>query len=502
MKGRVIIWVVGLIWGIFLSGCTAHEQRGKLVYEQYCGGCHQLPSPSMLSKSVWETTVLPEMASRLGLSINGYDPYEGLSWINKSLISQTQTYPEQPLISIEEYTQLHQYLLANAPEKLEEGIRPAVKQPTQLFEEESISLDQKAGSDISMIQYDPLYHEFKIGTIGGLLIRLGDETRDTVAKTYSPVVSWDYLGDEEVIAEIGILPPSQIREGTLGLRKGDNIIPFANTLHRPVDFHVADLDGNGTEEIVVCEYGDYTGSLTLWVQNEVGKYTSESLLDLPGAIRVVAEDMDDDEKLDLVVAYGQGKEGVIIFYQEDSLTFRPEQVIEESALFGTSWMEVVDFDFDGDLDLVLAQGDNADYSYELKPYHGVRLYLNDGANHFEENFFFPLYGATRILVRDFDEDGDMDLVACAYFPDFQEGREEAVIYLDNQDGESFVPHKVALAEHGRWITAEAGDYDGDGDLDILLGSFTHTPTPVPTEVKQIWNAPDAPDLLLLRNVLR
>lgn len=502
MKGRTITLGIGLILGLLLPGCNSDEQRGKLVYEQYCGSCHQLPSPRMLSKSVWEATVLPEMASRLGLSINDYDPYEGLSWINKSLISQTKTYPEQPLISIEEYTLLHKYLLANAPEELDQGTRPGPVQPSQLFEEKSISLDQKGGADISMIQYDVLGEDFMIGTIGGHLIRLTAETRDTVAKTYSPVVSWTHLEGEELIAEIGILPPSQIREGSLGIRKEENILPIASTLHRPVDFHVTDLDGNGTEEIVVCEYGDYTGALTLWVQDEAGKYISEPLFDLPGAIRVVAEDMNGDEKLDLVVAYGQGNEGVFIFYQEDSLAFRPEQVIQEGALSGTSWMELIDFDFDGDMDILLAQGDNADYSYELKPYHGVRLYLNNGTNHFEEDFFFPLYGATRVLARDFDEDGDMDLLACAYFPDFEKGHDEAVIYLDNQNGESFVPHKAAFGGHGRWITADAGDYDGDGDLDILLGSFTHTPTPVPMNIKQIWNAPDAPDLLLLENTLR
>lgn len=502
MKESVVVLGVALLFGTIFFGCNTDEQRGKLVYEQYCGSCHQLSSPDMLSKSVWEATVLPEMACRLGLSINGYDPYQGLSWINKSLISQTKTYPEQPLISIEEYTLLHKYLIANAPEKLHQGSRPSVGKPSPNFEEESISLDQKGGSEISMIQYDTLNHDFKIGTIDGTLIRLHEKSRDTLAKTYSPVVSWTTLEGEELIAEIGILPPSQIREGTLGVRKGENILPIARTLHRPVDFHVADLDGNGTEEIVVCEYGDYTGALTLWKQDEEGKYISESLLDLPGAIRVLAEDMNGDEKLDLVVAYGQGNEGVFIFYQEDSLTFRPEQVIQAPALYGTSWMELVDFDADGDMDIVLAQGDNADYSYELKPYHGVRVYLNDGTTHFEEDFFFPLYGATRVLARDFDEDGDMDLAVCAYFPDFEGGPGDAFIYLDNQDGETFSMHRAELGGHGRWITAEAGDYDGDGDLDILLGSFTHTPTPVPMNVMQIWNAPDAPDLLLLRNKLK
>lgn len=504
MKWQALVLGIVLIGGTILSGCDSDEQRGKLVYEQYCGGCHQLPSPNMLSQSVWETTVLPEMACRLGLSINGYDPYEGLSWVNKSLISQTGTYPEQPLISVEEYTLLHKYLIANAPEELDQGKRPSKAEPLLTFEEEAISLDKTGGANISMIQYDRLNHEFKVGTIDGELIRLNEQLRDTLATTYSPVVSWTRLEGEELIAEIGILPPSEIREGTLGVRKGENILPIANALHRPVDFQVADLDGNGTEEIVVCEYGDYTGALTLWKQNEEGKYTSESLLNLPGAIRVLAKDMNGDNKLDLVVAYGQGNEGVFIFYQEDSLNFAVEQVIKSEALYGTSWMELVDYDQDGDLDIILAQGDNADYSYSLKPYHGIRIYLNDGEGRFEEAFFFSIYGATRVLAQDFDEDGDIDLAVCAYFPNFEGAPEDAFVYLDHEDGTvfGFTAYRIHSASLGRWITAEVGDFDGDGDVDILLGSFTHTPTPVPMNIQQAWNAPDAPDILLLRNSLR
>lgn len=458
----------------------------------------------MLTKSIWEAHVLPEMASRLGLSVNGYDPYVGLSWVNKSLIAQTGTYPPQPVISVEEYSLLHKYLIANAPEELILGKRPEGKGLLQGFSEESIVLDSKEGAMVSMVQYDGTDHAFMIGTVGGGLISINELSADTLATTYSPVVSWARLEGEELIAEIGVLPPSEMREGSLGIRKGENFLPIARSLHRPVDVHVADLNGDGLEEIVVCEYGHYAGTLSLWQQNAVEKYESEALLSIPGALRVLAEDMNGDEKPDLIVVYGQGNEGVFILYQEDSLEFRPEQVIRAEALYGTSWMELVDYDHDGDLDIILAQGDNADYSYSLKPYHGIRIYLNDGTSHFEEAFFYPMYGATRVLARDFDEDGDVDLAVCAYFPDFEGGKEDAFVYLDHEDGTEFgfAGYQIESASLGRWITADAGDYDGDGDMDILLGSFTHTPTPVPMNIQQIWNTPEAPDLLLLRNELK
>jgi hypothetical protein len=58
--------------------------------------------------------------------------------------------------------------------------------------------------------------------------------------------------------------------------------------------------------------------------------------------------------------------------------------------------------------MVTANGDNADYSIVLKNYHGIRVHINQGNNEFKETFFYPVYGATRLLAEDFDQDGDID----------------------------------------------------------------------------------------------
>ena len=206
--------------------------------------------------------------------------------------------------------------------------------------------------------------------------------------------------------------------------------------------------------------------------------------------------MNGDQKKDIVVLFAQGREGMYIFYQEEDLNFKPEQVIIMQPEFGLSWFSMLDYNNDGHLDMLLVNGDNADYSNFLKPYHGVRLYINNGENAFKEEWFYPINGATRVLVEDFDMDGDLDFAVLSFFPDFKNGLEEGFVYLENLDSENykFKPHTTELATKGNWLVMEKGDFDQDGDTDIVLGSFTMVPVNKFKSDKKI-------DLLFLENTV-
>ncbi len=93
---------------------------------------------------------------------------------------------------------------------------------------------------------------------------------------------------------------------------------------------------------------------------------------------------------------------------------------------------------------------------------------------FSEAWFYPLYGAYRALARDFDLDGDMDIAAIAFFPNYLGSFKESFTYLENQGGLKFTPSTFPESISGRWITMDAGDWDGDGDADIVLGAFNRS----------------------------
>jgi hypothetical protein len=216
---------------------------------------------------------------------------------------------------------------------------------------------------------------------------------------------------------------------------------------------------------------------------------------------VIVQDINKDQWPDVVALLTQGNEQVAVYYNQHNGQFRKETVLRFPPVYGSSFIELMDIDHDGDPDLVYANGDNADYSIVLKPYHGIRIFLNDGHFRFRQAWFYPMHGATQTIIRDFDQDGDEDIAAIAHFPDFSHRPNESFIYFENQGTLRFLPRTFPNAERGRWLTLDAGDVDQDGDDDILLGSFFRPTGPEHVDVMNSWRKPGT-GVLLLKNTLK
>jgi hypothetical protein len=165
-------------------------------------------------------------------------------------------------------------------------------------------------------------------------------------------------------------------------------------------------------------------------------------------------------------------------------------------VYGSSYFDVADFNHDGHFDFVYTNGDNADFSMVLKPYHGVRVFLNNGKNEFKESTFLPMHGASQAFATDFDGDGDVDIAAISFFPDFKKHPEQGFIYFENTGG-AFKAHTTSMAAKGRWLVMDTADIDHDGDTDILLGALDFD-TLVPPGIMSLWRR-DKASVMLLRN---
>jgi FG-GAP-like repeat len=479
-------------------------RQGQQLAQTWCGSCHLVPDPSLLDSRSWEKGVLPQMGPRLGIFTNGFEIYPNSrrdTNIGKSY------YPSQPLVSVEDWQHILDYYSATSPDSLPGQRRksPIAMQGLTLFDVREpdlryrmpattyVGIDTNAG-ERGVVCYDNAYKK---------LYRYSPELRviDSIADS-GGIVDMLRDGPGWVSCDIGLLYPTngkygkmeRIKPGGAGNWVRDTPAMFA-PLQRPVKLAAADLNGDGLEDWVVCEFGNLTGALS-WLENKGGgKFQRHIIRAVPGAIRVYVNDYNHDGLPDLWVLFAQGDEGIYLFTNRGNGRFDEQALIRFPPCYGSSYFELVDFNKDGYPDILYTCGDNADFSPVLKPYHGIYIYLNDGHNHFTQRYFFPMNGCYKAVARDFDGDGDLDIAAISFFADYKNQPEEGFVYLENKGDYDFRPYSLAAAEQGKWLTMDVGDLDGDGRPDIILGNYStySKVTPAGVDFKK------GPPFLVLKN---
>lgn len=443
-------------------------------YNNYCGNCHLAPNPKNIPKTIWENDVLPEMGERMGYKYVDDDPYEYISPEEKRHIYLSKKYPEQPLVDSITWWGIHDYIISLAPNSIPiDKTRKVRNKELNQFSIRTIDFPEQTSSIITGLQFDTVSRLFTIGDASGNLNQWPSSNKKLISeKINSPITSYQKKQDNLYITEIGILSPSEIPKGLITKISSDVPDTITKELHRPVFTEVIDLNEDGLDELLICEFGNLTGQMTLLEQKGTA-FVKRILYPQSGAVKFEIADMNNDGKKDIIALFSQGIEGVFIFYQKDDFQFEVNQVIQLPPEYGSSWFELIDYDDDGNLDIVMTNGDNADYSIFLKPYHGIRLFLNDGSNTFDQKWFYPLYGASRVLADDYDLDGDIDFAVTALFNDTKNSPEEGFIYLENLTSKRFEFQSYTLKGNftNGWLTMAKGDYDADGDIDLMIGSF-------------------------------
>jgi hypothetical protein len=103
------------------------------------------------------------------------------------------------------------------------------------------------------------------------------------------------------------------------------------------------------------------------------------------------------------------------------------------------------------------------------------------------------------MARDFDLDGDLDIAANSFFPDYRSYPEESFIYLVNNGNFEFIDYSFPESTNGRWIVMDAKDMDVDGDIGLAIGSFVYfLPDGDTTGLGNRWLKTD-PSIAILEN---
>jgi hypothetical protein len=481
--------IVFLMTGLFatlVSGTSIdkHEPtKGEKLAKQYCGSCHLFPAPFLLDKKTWKESVLPNMGWRLGIKKAGKNPFDEMRPEEAEMVRQLNIYPEEAHISKEEWQLIVDYYLRNAPETplvIEDALPQSMD--TLRFLASPLFIGATEGSTAprltrsTMLKYDSLHSKLYIGNAHNEVFVLDSQFQvdDYWEVVNSPVdIQFMAKGPPQLLT-IGSILPSEEKKGYLfpldsaALNKPST--DLISSLARPVQFEKADLNGDGKEDLVVAEFGNHTGKLS-WFDG--GNPKKKKILKYQAGIRkVLVQDMNNDKLPDLVVMGAQAYESIMLFVNKGDGQFEDKTVLQFPPVFGLSNLELVDFNKDGHLDMLMTNGDNWDLSAIRKSYHGVRIFLNDRKNNFKEAFFNTVFGASKAMANDFDHDGDLDIAVTSFYDDPFDAM-EGFVYFENTGGMKFSKMMIKEARVGKWLTMELADLDHDGDKDIVLGSYFH-----------------------------
>tara|TARA_Y100000385_G_scaffold291570_1_gene370371 strand:- start:2505 stop:3926 length:1422 start_codon:yes stop_codon:yes gene_type:complete len=349
------------------------------VAQTYCSSCHLYTPPHLLDKASWQK-VLPIMKKKIELT--------------------------GQIVPKEDWNTIYHYYYSNAPFSL---TLPSIDTQTidkiKMNLTDSLSFESIPPFIISMVEDEK--HNLVIGTLQGDIYSGSFTKKDThSASTDLLPIQVKIRNDSSLIVlNMGELGPHHEAKGSIVEVSNQISDTLIENLHRPIHFTLSDLDKDQNEEYIISQFGSTndnkeTGGLWLY---EKGSFEPVQISSFTGASKSIVTDLDKDGLDDIVALFSQGDEKIVLYKNEGELKFTQKILLRFHPLYGCLDFTIDDINEDGKDDILLVNGDNADYSPVFKPYHGFRVFQQTGQLEFEEKIFHHINGAAKILTLTSDE---------------------------------------------------------------------------------------------------
>jgi hypothetical protein len=306
---------------------------------------------------------------------------------------------------------------------------------------------------------------------------------DLIAPSHVQVIDFDYDGDKDLmVGVLGMLFPNNDRIGSVVILENDGRFNYRKhvieeKIARVSDVRAGDLDNDGDMDLAVAQFG-YDDGETRWIENLGNwQFQSHMLQFLSGPVNVEITDIDFDNDSDIISLVSQEWEEIYCYINDGTGQFRPTLLFGSSNQdYGSSGIALCDLDRDGDQDILYTNGDAFDYMPpQGRPWHGVQWLENKGGLEFEFHRLCNFTGATNVRPADFDNDGDLDLVAVSAFNIWDRPGSNSFILLENAGNMQFIRRDITR-DPTHLLTCEPGDFNGDGLVDVITGGM-HTYPP-------------------------
>lgn len=306
---------------------------------------------------------------------------------------------------------------------------------------------------------------------------------------HSEMVDLDQDGQLDlVIAELGDPLPSDAEFGSVALlhRTGNRdfeVVRLTENMGRVADARPADFDQDGDIDLLVIEFGwRKLGSIRYFENRSEGgrlNFVGKVIDPRNGSIHGPILDLNGDNLPDFVVLISQEHETVVAFTNKGKGEFQVDEIwAAPHPHWGSSGIEPVDFDGDGDLDILMTNGDTLD-DMKIKEYHGIGWLENKGSFPYTYHRIDSYPGVHRAEAGDLDGDGDLDFVASSFLPELGDERHDklqlsGLVWYEQTSKLKFTKHFLVKTRCD-FPTLDLGDVDGDKRLDVMIGNLMGTP---------------------------
>lgn len=205
-----------------------------------------------------------------------------------------------------------------------------------------------------------------------------------------------------------------------------------------------DMDGDGDIDLVAISYYGYN---MIWSENDgTGNFIEHEIYrGQYGGEKLNILDWDNDNDLDIILTLNSKS---IYCYENNGNAVFEGRILISRSQFLSNYV-INDLDNDGDWDIVYKTG------VDTK----VAFYENDGNSVFQEivinDVFTERYSSGALFISDLDKDGDKDII-------YNDG---GTVWCENNGQESFTKHYIRGRQ--RPVFFEVGDFNGDNFDDIV-----------------------------------
>lgn len=382
-----------LILSILLTGCNRarfSEFRGeklqtggsgRAIAEKHCSACHLTPSPESMTQPT-ANYMLAYMGLFLGIDASrSLDDAERMHFkIRFEMLKRSGAIPARAAMVSDDWQALRGYYLSLARYPFESGEKtePLPVRPVALGDQGVTLLKRLTDGRIAVGG----------GMSGNLFFLKSDLTAEYSIHLDSPPVHIVERDGGYYVLTIGsILGREEDRSSLYFIAKGARTATrLIGDLPRSAHFLAVDTNRDGRTDFLLAGFGNITGGGVHLIESRGAVYERRQLSPRQSIVRLAEYSAKPGETKFIALA-GGAAEG-LYFMELTGKDFRERELIKYPPHLGSVWLEYADVDGDGQKELLVLSGDNADAGpyNEVKGDQGLRIYSFDGSQATQRRF--------------------------------------------------------------------------------------------------------------------